>query len=297
VTKPAIGAWLGTTWAPHEVLAVAGEAEAAGFDSVWLADHFMANTGTEKVSDRGNLECFGMLAGIAAAVPRVRLGSLVASITFRHPAVLANIAATVDGIASGRLVLGVGAGWQLNEHAAYGLPLGPVRDRIDRFEEGLQVLTGLLRSDSTTVAGEHYTVTGAPIVTRPGAARTPILIGASGEKRMLGVVARYADEWNCWSTPELFAHKSRVLDEHCERIGRDPREIRRSTQAMLEIDGEGTGAGSAVVSGSVAQIVDTIGQWSDAGVDEVIVPGIRGTADEGRRLFDRVATEILPQLG
>ncbi|MGD9985391.1 LLM class flavin-dependent oxidoreductase [Pseudonocardia sp.] len=297
MAKPAIGAWLGTTWAPHEVLAVAGETEAAGFDSVWLADHFMANTGTEEVSSSGNLECFGMLAGIGAAVPRVRLGSLVASITFRHPAVLANIAATVDGIAGGRLVLGVGAGWQLNEHAAYGLPLGPVRERIDRFEEGLQVLTGLLREPSTTVAGEHYTVTGAPVVTRPGAARMPILIGASGEKRMLGVVARYADEWNCWSTPELFAHKSRVLDEHCDRIGRDPREIRRSTQAMLEIDGDTTGAGSAVVSGSVAQIVDTIGRWSDAGADEVIVPGIRGTADEGRRLFERVASDILPQLG
>ncbi|GAY09129.1 TIGR03560 family F420-dependent LLM class oxidoreductase [Pseudonocardia sp. N23] len=296
MAKPAFGAWLGTTWAPHEVLAVAGEAEAAGFDSVWLADHFMANTGTEEVSDRGNLECFGMLAGIAAVVPRVRLGSLVASITFRHPAVLANVAATVDGISGGRLVLGVGAGWQLNEHAAYGLALGPVRERIDRFEEGLQVLTGLLREPTTTFAGDHYTVTGAPIVTRPCAARLPILIGAAGEQRMLGVVARHADEWNCWSTPELFAHKSNVLDEHCERIGRDPREIRRSTQAMLEIDGDSSGPGSAVVSGSVAQIVDVIGQWADAGVDEVIVPGIRGSADDARRLFDRVASDVLPQL-
>ncbi|MFC7655882.1 LLM class flavin-dependent oxidoreductase [Pseudonocardia benzenivorans] len=158
------------------------------------------------------------------------------------------------------------------------------------------MLTGLLRDDSTTVDGEYYTVSDAPRVVAADAPRTPLLIGASGERRMLGVVARYADEWNCWSTPELFAHKSAVLDEHCARVGRDPRTIRRSTQAIIDIDGEGLGPGSAVVSGSVAEIVDVIGRWREAGLDELIVPGIRGTADQARRLFDRIMGEIVPQL-
>jgi alkanesulfonate monooxygenase SsuD/methylene tetrahydromethanopterin reductase-like flavin-dependent oxidoreductase (luciferase family) len=208
------------------------------------------------------------------------------------------MATTIDDLSGGRLVLGVGAGWQLNEHAAYGIDLGPVRERIDRLEEGLDVLDGLLRNPRTTVEGKHYTVTGAPTVTPAGPPRPriPIMIGASGEQRMLGVVARRADEWNCWSTPEVFAHKSAVLDEHCERIGRDPAEIRRSTQALLRIGGSAEDAPPGVVAGSVDQLVDTIGQWRSTGLDELILPGIRGTADEARELFGRFHTEIRPQL-
>lgn len=290
----AVGAWLGTTWSAGDIVAVAQEVEAAGYDGIWVADHFMANTGTEERSDTPLRECFGVLAGLATAVPRVRLGSLVASMTYRHPAVLAATAATIDDLSGGRLVLGTGAGWQLNEHAAYGIALGPVRERIDRLEEGLAVLDGLLRTPRTTVAGTHYTVTDAPAVT--SGRRIPIMLGASGEQRMLGVVARYADEWNCWSTPEVFAHKSAVLDEHCARIGRDPRTIRRSTQAVLQIGGPAADAPAGVVAGSVAEIVDVIGRWREAGLDELIVPAIRGTAAQGRELFGRFHTEIRPQL-
>lgn len=290
----AISAWLATTWPTTDIVTVAREAESAGYDGLWVADHFMGNTGTEERSDVALRDCFSVLAGLATAVPRVRLGSLVAGITYRHPAVLANIAATTSDLSGGRLVLGVGAGWQLNEHAAYGIPLGPVRQRIDRFEESLAVLDGLLRRERTTVAGDHYTVTDAPQV--PAADRIPLLIGASGEQRMLGVVARWADEWNTWSTPEVFAHKSAVLDEHCERIGRDPGEIRRSTQALFLIDGTAPESRSPVVAGSVAQIVDTIGRWREAGLDELIVPTIRDDAAQGQELLGRFATEIRPQL-
>ncbi|MCD2187069.1 LLM class flavin-dependent oxidoreductase [Actinomycetospora soli] len=289
-----MSAWLAPTWSAPDLVAVAREVESAGYDGIWAADHFMGNTGTEERSDVALRDCFSVLAGLATAVPRVRLGSLVAGITYRHPAVLANIAATTSDLSGGRLVLGVGAGWQLNEHAAYGIPLGPVRERIDRFEEALAVLDGLLRRDRTTVTGDHYTVTDAPQV--PAADRIPLLIGASGEQRMLGVVARWADEWNTWSTPEVFAHKSAVLDEHCERIGRDPREIRRSTQAVFLIDGTAPGSRSPVVAGSVAQIVDTIGRWREAGLDELIVPAIRDDVGPGRELLGRFATEIRPQL-
>ncbi|GLZ54464.1 LLM class flavin-dependent oxidoreductase [Actinomycetospora sp. NBRC 106378] len=290
----AVSAWLNTTWSTTDIVAVAHEAESAGYDGLWVADHFMGNTGTEERSDVALRDCFSVLAGLATVVPRLRLGSMVAGITYRHPAVLANIAATTSDLSGGRLVLGVGAGWQLNEHAAYGIPLGPVRERIDRFEEGLAVLDGLLRRPRTTVSGRHYAVTDAPHV--PAADRIPLLIGASGERRMLGVVARWADEWNTWSTPEVFAHKSAVLDEHCERIGRDPGEIRRSTQALFLIDGTAPESRSPVVAGSAAQIVDTIGRWREAGLDELIVPTNRGDVAEGRELLGRFATEIRPQL-
>jgi len=289
-----VGAWLGATWATADIMAIAREAEAAGYDGIWVADHFMASTPDDTPSDRPLRECFSLLAGLATAVPRVRLGSLVASMTYRHPAVLANIAATVDQLSGGRMVLGVGTGWQVNEHLAYGLALGPVRERIARFEEGLAVLDGLLRTPRTTVAGSFYTVADAPGV--PAAGRIPILIGASGEQRMLGVVARWADEWNCWSTPEVFARKSAVLDAHCERIGRDPATLRRSTQAVLQIDVAPADARPGAVAGSVEQIVDAIGRWREAGLDELIVPGIRGSAAEGRELFARFAQEIRPQL-
>lgn len=291
----AIGAWLSTGWAADDILAVAREAEQAGFASISVADHFMGNTGTDKPGEGTMYECFALLAGLATAVPRVRLASMVAGVTYRHPAILANTAATIDALSGGRLVLGVGAGWQLNEHAAYGLPLGPVRERIDRFEEALEVLRGMLTQPSTTVQGKHYTVTDAPRVpaARP---RIPILIGAKGERRMLGVVAKYADEWNCPSDPELFAHKSAVLDEHCARIGRHPRSIRRSTHPTLTRD-PASEYSPDLFTGSTDRIVDAIGRWREAGADEVIVPALFWTADETRGIYARLQSEVLPQLG
>jgi len=294
VAELAVGAWLSPVWSPKDVLAVASEVEVAGYDSVWIADHFMANSGTEEVAEPVMHECFTLLAALAAAVPRVRLGSLVAGITYRHPAVLANIAATIDTLSEGRLVLGVGAGWQLNEHAAYGIRLGSVRERIDRFEESLSVLRGLLSEPRTTHTGEYYSITGAPRVpvVRP---RLPILIGAGGERRMLGVVAEHADEWNCWSTPEVFARKSTILNEHCDRIGRDPKTLRRTTQAMLEPGNETPSTGRPTVYGSPQQIVDAIGQWREAGMDELIVPTF-GSVEDARELYSWLQKEILPQV-
>lgn len=291
----AIGAWLSTSWSADDIVSVAREAEQAGFASISVADHFMPNTGTEERAEGNMYECFALLAGIATAVPRVRLCSMVAGITYRHPAILANIAATIDALSGGRLVLGVGAGWQLNEHAAYGLALGPVGERIDRLEEALEVLRGMLTQPSTTVLGKHYTVTDAPRVpmSRPS---IPILIGAKGERRMLGLVAAHADEWNCPSDPGIFVHKSAILDEHCERIGRDPGSIRRSTHPTLSRDPE-TEFSPDLFTRSTGQIVDAIGRWREAGADEVIVPALFWTADETRAHYARLASEVLPQLG
>src|SRR5579875_123263 len=187
----------------HEITAYC---EQTGWDGVYFADHFMPNGPGPQPLDGDILECWSIIAALAATVPRLRIAPLVTSVTYRHPTVLAKIAAAVDQVSGGRLTLGVGAGWQLNEHAAYGLPLGPPRERLDRFEEALRVLIPLLREPRTTMVGEYYQVRDAPNQPTPVQARLPLLIGGAGEKRMLGIVARYADEWNAWCTPDMLTH-------------------------------------------------------------------------------------------
>ena len=186
-----------------DVVEVAAHAEATGWDGVYVADHFMGDGERAGDTITPMLEATAGLAGLAALTDRVRLGSLVFGITYRHPAVLAKWAATVDQISGGRLLLGVGAGWQENEHEQYGIELGPPGVRIDRFVEALDVLTGLLREPVTTVTGKHYTLTDAVAEPKPVQDPLPLLIGGKGD-RMLGVVARYADEWNIWASPEDF---------------------------------------------------------------------------------------------
>jgi F420-dependent oxidoreductase-like protein len=295
VSSLKVSAWLSTSWPVEDVIAVANEVEQSGYHGIWVADHFMVDTETEEPSDEGLHECLTLLAGLAVAVPRVRLGSLVAGITYRHPAVLANIASTIDHLSGGRLVLGIGTGWQLNEHAAYGIELGPVPERIDRFEEAVQVIRGLLSQRRTTVSGTYYTVTDAPLEPKPLQSRLPILIGAAGERRMLGIVAAAADEWNCWSTPDLFAQKSAALDAHCARIGRDPSSIWRTTQAFVQLDPHDA-TGPVTIGGSVDQVVDAVGQWRLSGLDEWIIPGFGPPALVQER-YHRIMSDVVPQLG
>src|SRR3984957_11792497 len=217
----------------EETLELTRHCEATGWDGVYFADHFMPNGPGEGALDGDVLECWSTIAALAATVPRVRLATLVASVTYRHPAVLAKIAAAVDRISGGRLVLGVGAGWQDNEHASYGIELGSVKERLDRFEEAVEILTSMLRSRRTTFAGSYFHVTDAPNQPAPVQDRLPLLIGGGGERRTMRIAARYADEWNAWTSPEELAQKVKVLRSHCEDLGRDPGEIRVSTQALM----------------------------------------------------------------
>ena len=171
--------------------------EQAGWDGVYFADHFMPNGPGPEPLDGNTLECWSVIAALAASVPRLRLAPLVTSVTYRHPTVLANIAAAVDQVSGGRLTLGVGAGWQENEHAAYGLALGTIRERMDRFEEAVQILRSLLREPRTTFSGQYFEVTNAPNQPAPVQPAMPLLIGGGGEKRTLRIAAQYADHWNC----------------------------------------------------------------------------------------------------
>ena len=283
--------WPSLTQPWSDVLDVVRHVDATGWDGVYLADHFMGDASGPFPEELPTLEATAALAALATATTRVRLSHLVLGITYRHPAVLAKWAATVDHISGGRLMLGVGAGWQENEHEQYGIRLGPPGERVERFEEALRILRGLLSEERTTVEGRHYEVRGAVAEPKPLQASLPLLIGAKGD-RMLGVVARHADEWNMWSSPEDFATRGAVLDARCEAIGRDPGSIARSTQALVFVlDDEAKGADLVqrvaprpAVAGPPARIAEAALAYREAGADELIIPDF--TLGAGNRRAD-----------
>ena len=284
------------------VLALASHAEQTGWDGVWIADHFMPSYGD--VHGTTN-ECLAYVTALAAVVPRVRIGTLVCGNTYRHPAVLVNQAATIDNISGGRFVLGLGAGWQENEHVAYGIPFPGLRERLDRLEEACQVVKALTTRELSDFDGRHYQLQGAPLNPKPVQQPLPLLVGGSGEKRTLRIAARYADEWNTWGTPEVLTQKMAVLDRHCEDLGRDPATIERSGQALLFMSDdratlERMRQGSAVpmpmLVGTPGEIAESLHAYAAAGVDEFIVND-RAFPRGGERLdyMDRIreiATEV-----
>jgi F420-dependent oxidoreductase-like protein len=281
-----------------DMLRIAEHTERSGWEGVWLLDHFMSADGD---MSRPILECWASLVGLAAVVPRVRLGTLVCGNTYRHPAVLANTAVAADHVSGGRVVLGIGAGWQENEHAAYGIHFGSTGQRLDRLEEACQIIRGLRDRDRFSFHGKYYRLEGAWMQPKP-IGRLPLLVGGGGERRTIPIAARYADEWNVWGTVETFTHKARILERACEQAGRDPGELRRSTQAMLVLRAPGLpqrvfGGRLPVVEGSVEQLRDTLGRYAAAGVDEFIVPGLRPQSpDETIALIDFLTSEVLPVL-
>ena len=290
----------GQPWA--DILGVVEHADSSGWDGVYVADHFMGDGERAGGTVTPMMEATGVLAALARTTEQVRLGSLVFSVTYRHPAVLAKWAATVDQVSGGRLLLGVGAGWQQNEHEQYGIELGPPGDRIDRFVEALDVITGLLTQPATTVHGKHYTVTDALAEPKPVHGHLPLLIGGKGD-RMLGVVARYADAWNMWGLPDVIAERSAVLDGRCSAIDRDPATIARSCQALWFVHDDQAKADALVervaprpaIGGPVDKLAEVVGRWAEVGVDEVIVPDFTlGTGSEKLDRLDRIITEIAP---
>ena len=291
-------------WA--DVLEIVGHCEAAGWDGVYYADHFMPNDPEgDRPLDGPTLECWSVLAGLAAATERVRLGSLVCGNTYRHPAVLANVAAGVDHVSNGRVVLGLGAGWQVNEHKAYGIELYDTKTRLDRFEEACALVRSLFDNERTSFEGTHYRLVDAPCDPKPVQAHLPLLVGGGGEKRTLRIAAQYADEWNVWGTAEVVAQKSEVLARHCEDVGRDPSTITRSTQALLFLSEDTTwldgkreqDPGRAAIIGTPDEVVEIVAGYRDVGVDELIVPDwtmgpVTRTKDTYDLFFERVASAL-----
>ncbi len=216
-----------TTWSGMlEMFRAADEIDV--FESGWTFDHFYPIFSD---STGPCLEGWTTLTALAQATTRLRLGVLVTGIHYRHPAVLANMAATVDIISGGRLEIGIGAGWNEEESGAYGMALGSPKERSDRFEEACEVIVGLLSQESTSFQGRYFTLTDARCEPKPvQRPHPPICIGGSGEKRTLLTAARWAQHWNfVGGSPEEFSAKRDVLHRHCADIGRDASEITLST--------------------------------------------------------------------
>ena len=246
-----------------------------GWISVW--DHFYGATG--KPDDAACLEAVAMHAALACTTSKVRVGSLVYSIGYRHPAVLAKAITAIDQLSGGRADMGIGAGWAKVEYDAYGIPFPEAKTRLDQLEEGIQCLRGLLHDDVTSFEGQHFTLTDARNEPRPIQVRLPIWIGGGGEKRTLKIAAKYSDGWNVpFIAPDAFAHKNAILDEHCAAVGRDPKEIKRAINVGLAYTEESLqqqfGAISelvrpGVLTGSHDQLMDRIGEYVEAGADQV----------------------------
>lgn len=210
-------------------------ADEHGFDHAWTYDHF-ASIGDELAGDV--YEGWMLLAAMAEATERVRIGCMVTGNTYRHPGVLAKMASTVDHLSNGRLEFGLGAAWAQEEHTMLGLDFGTVGSRMDRFEEACQLIRALWTQGSVTFDGEHYQLKDA--VSSPWPVQKPhppIWVGGKGRKRSLRIAAEQADAWNATGvSPDEFAELSSVLDEHCAEINRDPTTIRRTVQLRVADD-------------------------------------------------------------
>jgi alkanesulfonate monooxygenase SsuD/methylene tetrahydromethanopterin reductase-like flavin-dependent oxidoreductase (luciferase family) len=229
-------------------------ADALGFHSIWGFDHLQPMYG------HGPGECFEgntTLAAWTGITTQARLGLLVTGMTYRHPSVFAAEAITIDHASNGRLELSYGAAWFAKEHHELGIAFPPLRERIDAFEEAVQIIRGLLTTDRFTFEGRHFQVRDATLLPRPvQQPHPPIWIGASGERRMIQIAARHADVWHCFGDPDSLRPKSALLDRLAAEAGRDPASIRRA--ASLSLDGDDDAVGR------------TIDRWEAAGFDTLI---------------------------
>ncbi|MHA2363269.1 MAG: LLM class F420-dependent oxidoreductase [Candidatus Hodarchaeales archaeon] len=215
---------------------IAIEGTKAGFDSIWSSDHFFLNAKSQELNC---MEAWTLLAALASKTDKIRLGTLVTCNSYRYPAVLAKIAATVDMISNGRLIFGFGAGWKELEYNAYGIPFPPLKERMDRMEEAIQIIRLLWTKSKVSFKGEYYTIKDAFSAPKPvQKPMPPILIGGDGEKRTLNMVAKYADYCNLFLVSNL-EHKLDVLKNHCKTVGRDYGEIGKSLFAMPMVGSSG----------------------------------------------------------
>jgi F420-dependent oxidoreductase-like protein len=270
----------------------------------------MPNT---KEREGAMLESWSTLSALAALVPRIRLGTIVLGNTYRHPAVVAKMAAQVDIISGGRLILGLGAGWQENEHEAYGIPFHTMRERLERLDEACHVIRSLWTSRRSTYAGRYYRLSDAPLDPKPVQTPHPeLMIGGGGERVTLRIVATHADHWNVWGGPRVLAQKGAVLDAHCAAVGRDPMRITRSgnmalliTDRPAEVDRlaetiatrmgrHAADARDTCLAGTPDQIREQLHRLRAAGVETLFIPTLFRPLDELRRDLDRFMAEIAP---
>ncbi len=291
------------------ILAVARVIEGAGYDSLWVYDHFHTHP---VVKQESTFEAWTLMAALAAVTTRVRLGQMCTCALYRPPSMLAKIASNIDVISGGRLDVGIGAGWSKGEFEAYGYPFPSAGQRLDQLEEAVQVLLAMWSEDEAVFKGEHYVVDGAINRPRPlQKPHPPLWIAGGGEKRTLRIVAKYGDFSNFGNSVESFRHKSEVLAGHCEEIDRKYEEIGRTTHLMsvigrdeadlrrkLDVAAKRRSTTSEKFSKehfavTVSQAVDTMGQFADEGCTDMILYFYDMGENDSLELF---ASEVIPQL-
>jgi len=296
----------GQTW--PGVLELWQHLESTGWDTACVSDHFMPNT---REREGAVLEAWSTLSALAAVVPRMRIGTIVLGNTYRHPAVVAKMAAQVDIISGGRLLFGIGAAWQRNEHEAYGIPFYTMRERLERLDEACTVIRLLWTERRSNFNGRYYQLADAPLDPKPVQKPHPeLMIGGGGERVTLRIAAKHADHWNVWGGPKVLARKSAVLEEHCSKLGRDSKSINRSvnmalliTNSKADIDrlaetiaarmgSHAADARDTCLAGTPDQIREQLRRLQSAGATMVFVPTMFRPLDELRRDMNRFIAEI-----
>ena len=285
-------------------------ADDGGFEWASIWDHFYPAltdpTGT-------CFEAISIMTALACETRRVRVGCLVFCAAYRNPAVLANAAVTIDHVSGGRLEIGLGCGWSQAEFDAYGIPFLPIKDRLDQLEESVQIVRSLFDNERTTFHGKHFQMTDAYCYPKPLQKRPRIWLGGGGERRVLRMVARYADAWNVpFIGPVTFAEKNRILDDWCAREGRDPQTVLRTVNLGLAMSVDDAAAEKkragleqqfgaflpmvepGMLIGTPAKVIDRIGEYRRAGAEWVIV-ALRAPFDwQSLELFH---TKVMPAFG
>lgn len=235
----------------------------AGFTTLWLEDHL-------QVGKTDELECLTTLSYLAALYPQLKIGTLVLAQSYRNPALLAKMAANLQTLTNGRFILGLGAGWKEDEYRAYGYPFPDVKTRMEELEDAIHVLRAMWTQQPATFEGQHYHIHSAYCAPQPEPA-IPLLIGGGGEQRTLAIVARHADWWNFNScTVEEYGRKLEILKQHCQRIGRNPSEIKLSYLATLSVSEDPTqvkrDSNKHFIAGNATQVTSELEQFKAIGV-------------------------------
>jgi alkanesulfonate monooxygenase SsuD/methylene tetrahydromethanopterin reductase-like flavin-dependent oxidoreductase (luciferase family) len=263
-----VSEWHAFGGSPHfaDILDISRTAAGIGIEALWYADHFSFGEGDEV---RGFWDAWTLMAAIAASVPDVQIGPLVACTAYRNPGVIAKMTEMIQDISGGRFILGLGAGWHKPEYDQFGIQFEP---RVSQFEEALKIIQGLVRDGAADLNGEHYQANRAVNLPRSASGHaTPILIGSSGD-RMLGLLARYADAWNtCWyGSTEGLPEKIAKLDAACERAGRDPATVVRTIGINVANDGY-TGSRGNPFRGNTGETVAFLRDLEALGFRHIVI--------------------------
>jgi probable F420-dependent oxidoreductase len=253
----------------RDIAAIARTAEDVGFDSVWVTDHFIQRN---PEGTRGPWECWSLLSALAAITERVEIGTLVMCTGFRNPTMLAKMVDTVEEISDGRLILGLGAGWNEPEYHAFGYPFD---HRVDRFEEAIQIITSLIRTGHAVFDGRYYQARDCELVPRGPRPKGPPIIVGTTSPRMMRLTARYADGWNVWfkeidNTVANLIELMKKLDGACVEVGRDPSTLERSAAVKVKVGEHAPSTMSTEpIEGSPEEIATALRAYADAGASQI----------------------------